>query len=689
MANRKRRNYNKEEKETHPEVELANQISILDFAKKEGIEITYEDAEIAILPDITGNGEITVHKNSNSWEHEQNGKITHGNTIRFVARMNEMEWPDAIDFLVEDRNKYMSSEQYNQVYENKHQTKVKSRQNRNSIRNKEVLNDISLVDYARSIGLDVKEVNERLAIISSYPGLLINKKMNTWDYRSMNVTNGDIINFISKFNKVKEEEAILLLEAYEKTMLNHIENKEEMKERKKEVDQISQESNLEDVKNLDQENSITQEKTESSEQDKSQNQDIEKQKTCSREQLAEIIAGLKTNIDITIYNNPELNPSQMRELRLGLKEGINMKEFNNPSVSAEYLKEIRLALQEGLDISLLQLDENKKCIYQVDQAREIRLGLKNKLSIEQIKVYAKSNLDAASMKELRLGLQDGFDKIKEFNNGCFTAEDIHTIRVNLIVKSIIESIQLHIRKLYDNILEVFRNSVINKNLSNQLNEIGQTVDGAIQDNQVKSDSIELEKEIINESKFLLKDVAEILYEAMEDEFSEKGLTYEEKRVALIDSIKELINTAKNMEHVTNVDISNAMDQAVETFVEETEMKNLQRESLKSLQQEYVDKFFEQENQYNAKLAEFTQSIIEEKNISYNQKSEIFYQTLGEMYGKSVAENWIANLYPKQDETLENVNKAIQKLNPEQLNKLYQNIEQQIEVVEESEYELEQ
>ncbi|BCN29511.1 hypothetical protein [Anaeromicropila herbilytica] len=679
----KRNGSHKKEKELHPDVILANSISIIDFARKEGMNISYEDGYIARISDISGYGEIIVDKDSNSWEYtDQENKTTHGNTIRFAARMNEMEWNEAVDFLIEERASYLSNSEYNQSYlsrhpQRNHESKVKNVQADTS-KNK----DVSIVEYAKSIGLEVKEVNDRLALIPEYPSLLIHKKNNTWNNSEQGVKDGNLIQFVSKFQNVSEKEAVRLLDEYQNS--NESVEQEVVLNQKNE-----QEVNLEKESETSTVDSSIENKEVSRDESKEFETDVREKesKRHTKAQLAEIIAGMRHGVDITQYDDPRLKANQMREIRYALEKGNSLKDFISPTVSAEYIKEVRLAMEDDTDLSLLQLNEKKDNIFSAEQVKEIRMGLKNGLLLDQVKVYAKNHLDAATMKELRLGLQDGFDKMKDLANGHFKAEDIHTIRIHLIVKKIMQTIQFQLRQFYENIIDVFKKQVIIK-------EPMEVPQGQDISRFARMNTASKEEELVNEAAFELNEVAQTLYESMEEDFYQKDYTFEQKKDAMKRAINEVVQKANEIEHVSGVELDVAVDEAVEFIVNEKEEKTLQNEAMKSMKAEFVEKFYEYENDHYTKLAEFAQDVIAEKSISYEHKVEILYQTLGEMYDEKVAKNWIEHLYQPESEIVEEVKvdhqeQEMKNSSTERFRQMYEAMEQETEIIEEYEFDLEQ
>lgn len=84
---------------------MANSVSIMDYASKNDIEVVYEDQNVARITDVNGSV-VTVFKDSNSWtagNEEFDESKTYGNAISFIARMENIDWREAIDLLVRER----------------------------------------------------------------------------------------------------------------------------------------------------------------------------------------------------------------------------------------------------------------------------------------------------------------------------------------------------------------------------------------------------------------------------------------------------------------------------------------------------------------------------------------------------------------------------------------------------------
>ena len=85
------------------------------------------------------------------------------------------------------------------------------------------------------------------------------------------------------------------------------------------------------------------------------------------DQQVQIRIGIKSNLDVSIYANPEYSWRQMEEIRKGLKEDLDVSWYANPSISVREMELIRWGLEDDLDVSLYA---NKGC--SLKYMREIR-----------------------------------------------------------------------------------------------------------------------------------------------------------------------------------------------------------------------------------------------------------------------------------------------------------------------------
>ena len=61
-------------------------------------------------------------------------------------------------------------------------------------------------------------------------------------------------------------------------------------------------------------------------------------------QKLEIKLGIKANIDVSWYANPEFGWGKMDEIRLGLEENIDVSQYANPTFTLDKMEKIRRKL---------------------------------------------------------------------------------------------------------------------------------------------------------------------------------------------------------------------------------------------------------------------------------------------------------------------------------------------------------
>ncbi|WMJ88528.1 hypothetical protein [Anaerocolumna sp. MB42-C2] len=636
----------KKEENQISKVDIANSVSILDYAYKNNIEVLYEDQNVARIAD-TETSVITVYKENNSWktdsEEEENN---YGNTIRFVAKVENTDWKEAMSILLEERAEYLSAEEYNRAYleelneQNQEDREVSSDRMARNNQEFRVVKEIPIVEYLKVLGLPVKELHSgKFAVIADkrYEGLIIYNQTNTWDWNTQGIRNEDIIGLAMKVQGYNRQEAL-------EEMIAFTEDRQII------PNKLFAENILEPDLNAEEESSPIEAGTGENTATVNGAQEVyseavpeitaekqAKKKTMSKEQLSEILSGYRWGIDVSEYDNPDLNPEQMHQLKLAISRGINAGEINSPRLSAEYMKEMRLALQNGISLEVFK-DKNNQFIFSTEQAREIRLGYINGLTAEAVAIYAYSNLDHEVMKELRLGLQNDMYEMKNLSSGNYTAKDIHAIRMTLTINRILDSIKLHLRNLYYSIISLLERNIVyereNKGIHTETADIGAKY-------QDGSDTIDTEKEAVYE----LKDAIEEIYYSMEEELQD--LPIDQKKEAIVDALWEVLHKAREMDDTVAAQNHSEVYKAVDELIEEKEMEHLQEAAYESLQEEYVEQFFDNENKYNEMLIEFTSKILSDSSIENGQKTKIFERTLGIVYGSKVAEKWIEHLPVEQ------------------------------------------
>ena len=518
-------------------ITLANSVSIVDYARKNGLEITFEDESLAITIDPDTDRNITLYKENNSWRLDKEPgeadkkDITYGNTIRFVARIESIYWKDAVEKLVMERGQYLSVDEYNSVYENKEKEKK--------------------VAPAAAPATEMKkqQPNNQSAPSSSA------------------IRNPNIIEFPN--SRLIENPAGTTIQRPPIPMVGF-------------------------------------------------------RRTFSKEQLAEILTGIKKGINVAPFDNVFLVPEQMKQVRLGIQNGIDTKPYNFPFVPAEYMKEVRLSIQKGLDISFLAINNNV-CIFTADQAREIRKGQENGLSLDDIKFYAKPYLTPEAMKEMRIGLQDGFNQMKDLNAGNYNAKDIHTIRMTLTINRLLNAISTQLKNLFEKIVEFFYKVVESNHY-----------EGTMSDEDIRDKAVR-EKEAI----FNLKETVTNLYNSLEESMEDIPITKKESVVA--DLMEQLINKADAMERSTETDPVTIMKQSMNEIIDAQEEFALQQRALENLKDEYINDFYSFEDNNNIRQVEFSTKVMSDNSLTQIQKDEIIIETLGSMYGDDVAQAWSSRI----------------------------------------------
>lgn len=66
-------------------------------------------------------------------------------------------------------------------------------------------------------------------------------------------------------------------------------------------------------------------------------------------QLKLIVKGIDEGLKVHLYANPDLDELQMYEVYLGVKSNINIYEYNNPEYSCEKMRLVRVCLENGID----------------------------------------------------------------------------------------------------------------------------------------------------------------------------------------------------------------------------------------------------------------------------------------------------------------------------------------------------
>lgn len=94
----------------------------------------------------------------------------------------------------------------------------------------------------------------------------------------------------------------------------------------------------------------------------------------------------------------EFDTKQKLIIREGLKENLDVKIYANPNYSDELMAELKRGIEHGLDLRKYIKD------YDCQQINEIRLGIEHGINIKE---YLNKNYTSSQMREIRLALEAG------------------------------------------------------------------------------------------------------------------------------------------------------------------------------------------------------------------------------------------------------------------------------------------
>jgi hypothetical protein len=593
----KRGSFTKEEYDDR--ITLANSVSIVDYARKKGLEIIHEDESLATAIDTDTDRDLILYKENNSWRIEKEPgeadekDITFGNTIRFVARVEKIDWKDAVEKLVTDRGQYRSAVEYNEAYENRiAEQKAAS---------------IPVTDKQQTI--NQQTINQQSINQQTMNQQTVNQQ--TMNQQSMNqqTMNQQIMNQQTMNQRTMNQQTMNQQTVNQQTI-----NQQTGKQVAPQPSPAQNQNVIEFPNQRAAENAA-----------KITNQRPPMpmngyRRTFSKEQMAEILAGIKRGINVAPYDNVFLHPEQMKQVRLGLQNGVDPRPYNFPFVPAEYMKEVRLTMQKGLDISLLGINNNG-CVFTAEQAREIRKGQENGLSLNDIKFYARPYLDPEAMKEIRIGLQDGFQQMRDLNAGNYSSKDIHTIRITLTINKILQAISSHIQSLYERLIELF-NKIVENNRYKDL--------ATNENNLEKAD---IEKEALHD----LKEAVAYVYNAIEDAIED--LPIAGKEIVISEVLQQFMAKADAMEKSTETEPAAIMEQSMEEVIDDQTEYALQQKAFENLKEDYINDFNSVEDNYNIKQVDFSSKVMADNSLTLVQKTEIITETLGSVYGNDAAQTW--------------------------------------------------
>lgn len=120
----------------------------------------------------------------------------------------------------------------------------------------------------------------------------------------------------------------------------------------------------------------------------------------SAEQMKQIRLGMKNGISYQLYAAPYISPNAMKQWRKMLENGKNDKSIidflaqDGRSYNAEQVKQIRIGMKDNIDVKIFANPD-----FSAEQMKQIRLGAKNGIDYD---VYADECFSAEQMHKLRV-----------------------------------------------------------------------------------------------------------------------------------------------------------------------------------------------------------------------------------------------------------------------------------------------
>lgn len=157
----------------------------------------------------------------------------------------------------------------------------------------------------------------------------------------------------------------------------------------------------------------------------------------SDEQVAVFQKFIRSGFDIDEVKSTRLNANQLKELYLGMKAGVDTSMYCTPMISAEEMKELRRRFSIVFDN------------YDQDQIIQILDAAKYGVNF---RIMLKPKLDHLQMRQVKLGGRYGIET-SVYSSPNFSAEQMRQLRIELIVKKVIEAVKEFYCEKWEKILE--------------------------------------------------------------------------------------------------------------------------------------------------------------------------------------------------------------------------------------------
>jgi len=152
---------------------------------------------------------------------------------------------------------------------------------------------------------------------------------------------------------------------------------------------------------------------------------------------------------------------------------------------------------------------------------------------------------------------------------------------------------------------------------------------------------------------LVKDVVKEIYENIEARISEESI--ETKKEILAGVFEKIVAIGNAIETIyPEQNKVTTLEQAVDKVNVVIQEKTMSEKALNALKTDYIEKFSQNELNYNAEIADLSQQIMNESNFTSEQKKELLQETVGKQLGEDLLEKIKEYIPepPKQEHNLE-------------------------------------
>lgn len=153
-----------------------------------------------------------------------------------------------------------------------------------------------------------------------------------------------------------------------------------------------------------------------------------------------------------MYAKPEFNSFQKEEIKNGLKNGLSIEQvsvYAKPEFDNYQMCEISKGFENGL--SMEQVGMYAKPEFNSTQMVVIKSGISENLSPEQISVYAKPEFNPEQMNAIELGFVNGLsmEQVNLYAKPEFKESQMRAIRMGLVINFSMEQVSVYAKPEFD------------------------------------------------------------------------------------------------------------------------------------------------------------------------------------------------------------------------------------------------